>query len=87
MADEQKQQIIEYIFGSKDVPAHIMDEFSSWLLEHENDPEIEALMFEKWENYSSSLFKEGDLRGLKGIKKTIDEQERKKRYATDLLSQ
>lgn len=78
MADEQKQQIIEYIFGSKDVPAHIMDEFSSWLLEHENDPEIEALMFEKWENYSSSLFKEGDLRGLKGIKKTIDEQERKK---------
>ena len=71
MADEQKQQIIEYIFGSKDVPAHIMDEFSSWLLEHENDPEIEALMFEKWENYSSSLFKEGDLQGLKGIKKTI----------------
>ena len=56
MADELKQQIIEYIFGHQDVPAHIMDEFSRWLLEHEGDPETESIMLEKWEEYSRTLF-------------------------------
>ena len=78
MAEEQKKQIFEYIFGKQDVPAHIKDEFSSWLLDHEDDPETEALLFEKWEQYSKTLFEEDDLKGLKGVRKIIRSKERKK---------
>jgi ferric-dicitrate binding protein FerR (iron transport regulator) len=79
MADELKQQIIEYIFGHQDVPDHIMDEFSRWLLEHEGDPETESIMLEKWEEYSKTLFEEDDLKGLKGVRRAIREQEQKKK--------
>ena len=76
MAEEQKKQIFEYIFGKQDVPAHIKDEFSSWLLDHEGDPETEALLFEKWEQYSKTLFEEDDLKGLKGVRRIIRSKER-----------
>ena len=78
MAEEHKKQIFEYIFGKQDVPAHIKDEFSRWLLDHEGDPETEALLLEKWEQYSKTLFEEDDLKGLKGVRKVILSKERKK---------
>lgn len=78
MAEEQKKQIFEYIFGGQEIPDHIMDEFSRWLLEHEGDPETEALMLEKWEDYSRTLFEEDDLKGLKGVRQAILTTERKK---------
>ena len=78
MAEEQKKQIFEYIFGGQDVPDHIMEKFSLWLLEHEGDPETEALMLEKWEDYSRTLFKEEDLKGLKGVRTAIISKEKKK---------
>ena len=86
MADEQKQQIIEYIFGNQEVPAHIMDEFSRWLLEHEGDPETESLMLEKWEEYSRTLFEEDNLRGLIGVRDAIREQKKRKEYRSRLTS-
>lgn len=78
MAEEHKKQIFEYIFGKQDVPAHIKDEFSMWLLDHEGDPETEALLLEKWEQYSKTLFEEDDLKGLKWVRKKILSKERKK---------
>jgi ferric-dicitrate binding protein FerR (iron transport regulator) len=78
MAEEHKKQIFEYIFGKQDVPAHIKDEFSRWLLDHEGDPETEALLLEKWEQYSKTLFEEDDLKGLKGVRRIIRSKEKKK---------
>jgi ferric-dicitrate binding protein FerR (iron transport regulator) len=78
MAEEQKKQIFEYIFGKQDVPVHLKDEFSRWLLDHEDDPETEALLLEKWEQYSKTLFEEDDLKGLKGVRTKILDTERKK---------
>lgn len=78
MAEEQKKQIFEYIFGKQDVPVHLKDEFSRWLLDHEGDPETEALLLEKWEQYSKTLFQEDDLKGLKGVRTKILDKERKK---------
>ncbi len=78
MAEEHKKQIFEYIFGKQDVPVHIKDEFSFWLLDHEGDPETEALLLEKWEQYSKTLFEEEDLKGLKGVRKVILSKEKKK---------
>ena len=78
MAEEQKKQIFEYIFGKQDVPVHLKDEFSRWLLDHEGDPETEALLLEKWEQYSKTLFEEDDLKGLKGVRTKILDKERKK---------
>ena len=78
MAEEQKKQIFEYIFGKQDVPVHLKDEFSRWLLDHEGDPETEALLLEKWEQYCKTLFEEDDLKGLKGVRTKILDKERKK---------
>ena len=78
MAEEQKKQIFEYIFGKQEVPVHLKDEFSRWLLDHEGDPETEALLLEKWEQYSKTLFEEDDLKGLKGVRTKILDKERKK---------
>ena len=80
MADEQKKQIFEHIFAGQDVPVHIVDEFSRWLLDHEGDPDTEALMFEKWEEYSKAVFEEHDLKGLKDIRRTILDKERRNEY-------
>lgn len=77
MAEEQKRQILDHLFSGQDVPAHIMDELSRWLLDHEDDPETEALMLEKWEEYSKALFEEEDLKGLKDFRKTIISKEKK----------
>lgn len=76
MTVRQKEQIFEYIFGQQEVPAHIMDEFSRWLIEHESDQETEELMLEKWNEYSETLFAESDLKGLKGIRKIIRDREK-----------
>lgn len=76
MADRPKEQIFEYIFGRQEIPAHIMDEFSRWLVEHESDQETEELMLEKWEEYSKTLFAESDIKGLKGIRKIIRDREK-----------
>ncbi len=71
MSEESKKQIFDYIFGSKDVPDHIMEEFSRWLVEHEGDEETEYIMLKKWEEYSGSMFDKKDLNGLKDIRKNI----------------
>lgn len=70
-----KSQIFDYIFGNTEVPAHILDEFSRWLIEHESDQETEELMLEKWNEYSKTLFEESDLKGLKAVRKKIKKQE------------
>ena len=77
MAEDQKRQILEHLFDNRDVPAHILDELSRWLLEHEGDPETEALMLEKWEEFSKALFEEDDLKGLKDIRQTIINHDKK----------
>lgn len=74
-----KSQIFEYIFNNKEVPADILDEFSRWLVEHESDQEIEALMLDKWEENSKILFEESDLTGLKNVRKTILSREKHKK--------
>lgn len=75
----QKSRIFEYIFSNKEVPAQILDEFSRWLVEHESDQETEALMLEKWEMYSKTLFEESDLKGLRQVRKAILDKEKHKK--------
>jgi ferric-dicitrate binding protein FerR (iron transport regulator) len=71
MSEEHKKQIFDYIFESENVPEHIMEEFSEWLIEHEGDQETEYLMQKKWEEHSKTAFNGTDLAGLKKIRKTI----------------
>lgn len=84
MADETKQKVIDYIFDKENVPAEIMDEFSRWLLDHEDDVETESIMLKKWEEYSKTLFEENDLKGLANIRKNIRSKERKNSSKTIL---
>lgn len=71
MSEEQKKQIFDYIFDSKDVPEDIQSEFTRWLVEHEGEPQTEYLMLKKWEEHSKTLFEGRDFSGLKRMKKDI----------------
>lgn len=79
MSDSQKEQIFEYIFGDKEVPAHIMNEFFRWLVEHEGDRETEEMMLAKWEEYSKTLFADDDLKGLKSVRRRIRSAEKERK--------
>lgn len=85
MIDRPKSQIFDYIFNNKEVPAHILDEFSRWLVEHESDQETEQLMLEKWDEYSKTLFEESDLKGLKTVRKKIRRKEKTETTRVNLL--
>lgn len=85
MTDRPKSQIFDYIFSNKEVPAHILDEFSRWLVEHESDQETEQLMLEKWDEYSKTLFEESDLKGLKTVRKKIRRKEKTETTRVNLL--
>ena len=85
MTDRPKSQIFDYIFSNKEVPAHILDEFSRWLVEHESDQETEQLMLEKWDEYSKTLFEESDLKGLKTVRKKIRRKDKTETTRVNLL--
>lgn len=76
MSEEHKKQIFDYIFESENVPEHIMEEFSEWLVVHEDDVETEYMMQKKWEEHSKTVFDGKHLPGLKKIRKTIKARNR-----------
>jgi ferric-dicitrate binding protein FerR (iron transport regulator) len=77
MSIKEKKQILNYLFENDSIPAEVMNDFSLWLLENEDDSETESLMRDKWEEYASLRFEDEDMRGLSKMREIILGKERK----------
>lgn len=77
MSIKEKKQILNYLFENDSIPAEVMNDFSLWLLENEDDSETESLMRDKWEEYASLKFEDEDMRGLSKMREIILDKERK----------
>lgn len=43
MSIKEKKQILNYLFENDSIPAEVMNDFSLWLLENEDDSETESI--------------------------------------------